>query len=190
MEKTAKQESKIEEGFLGQKMIVLSPDRIMDIEDNPLSKNLYATAIGYYPHATSHQRERKFGSEQYILLYCVSGKGWIKVNDEEFTLTANTYFILCKNAPHSYGSSLKDPWSIYWMHFTGETADFLYDRYTHGINSIPYDKATTAVFDQIFHLLEGYLGTREIELIYIKLLQFFSSFVYVSTSPGTDLQDT
>ncbi|WP_207424362.1 AraC family transcriptional regulator [Desertivirga brevis] len=182
MELKAKQENKIEEGFPGQQMIVLSPDRVLAIQQNPLGKTLHPTAVGHYPHAAFHQRERKTGCDQYILLYCTNGKGWIKIDEQEFTLTANTYFILCKNIPHSYGSSLREPWSIYWVHFTGSTADLLYERYTSELKSIPYDASLINVYHQVFHLLENDLGTREIDLLYVKLLQFLSSFIYFTSS--------
>jgi len=183
MDNTPTYRNKIEDGFIGQKMIVLSPDRITRIEESILGKSLYPSAIGYYPHALFHERHRKTGSEQYILLYCVSGKGWIRINNEEFILSAHSYYILEKNIPHSYGSSLKEPWSIYWVHFTGEMADMLYERFATSVNTppaIPYDPANINTFNQIFNLSENYLGAREIELLYIRLLQFLSVFVYTN----------
>lgn len=189
MDQNTRQENKIEEGFPGQQMIVLSPDRILAIGQNLLCKTLHPTAIGYYPHAAFHQRERKTGCGQYILLYCTNGKGWISVDGEEFTLTANTYFILRKNTPHRYGSSSKEPWSIYWLHFTGATADLLYQRYGTGIKPIPYDAGTVNVFNQVFNLLENDLGRREMELLYIKLLQFLSSFIYFATPAESEVED-
>ena len=182
MDNRPKQSQKIEEGFPGQKMIVLSPDRISRIEENSLSGNLYPTAIGYYPHASFHERNRKSGTEQYILLYCTSGEGWIELNGEKFVLTANTYFILPRQTPHSYGSSQKDPWSIYWIHFTGVTADLLYSRFSplpKSSPSIPYDADNINLFNTIFSLLENELNVREMELLYIRLLQFLALFVYV-----------
>ncbi|PTQ96645.1 AraC family transcriptional regulator [Mucilaginibacter yixingensis] len=181
MDNRTKYIEKVKEGFVGQKMIVLSPDRLLRIEENLFSKNLYPTAIGYYPHAAFHERQRSQGSEQYILLYCVGGKGWIKVSGKELEITANTYYILPKEEAHSYGSSQHDPWSIYWVHFTGPHADLLYARFLTTIKpvpSIPYNKLNVELFNSMFQLLENDLNTRELELLYIKLIQFLGIFVY------------
>lgn len=175
-------QSKIEEGFLGQKMIVLPPDKKRRVMNNILSKNLYPTAIGYYPHASYHDRERKTGCEQYILLYCIDGKGWIEMEGHTHILSANTYFIVPKDVPHHYGSSQKEPWSIYWLHFTGEHAQLFYSRYaenTHATEAyIAYDENRIEAFNQLFSAMETDFPKQVTDFIYIKLLQFISSFIY------------
>lgn len=193
MDKNTKHEKKIREGFPGQKMLVLSPDHVRKMERNPLAKNLYPTAIGHYPNASSHERDRKFGAAQYILLYCVSGKGWLKINREEFILTPNTYYIIPKHTAHRYGSSQKDPWSIYWVHFTGETADLLYARFADNMLSsalsIPYDDRNIHLFDAIFAILGNDLNESEIEVLYIKLIQFLSLFAYPEKAIVKETED-
>ncbi len=192
MDNSTNEPAKIAEGFIGQAMLVLPPDRQRAILANALSKNFYATAMGYYPHASHHDRERPNGSSQYILLYCVGGKGWIRLNDTEYQLIPNTYIILPKNIPHHYGSSLKEPWSIYWLHFTGKQADLLYLRYTvtggGGPQNIPYRENRIELFQQIIEALENDLGNAEMELAYLKLLQFVGSFIYAdnATAEGTE----
>ncbi|MFD2164395.1 AraC family transcriptional regulator [Paradesertivirga mongoliensis] len=183
----------IQEGFLGQRMTVFSPDRLARIEENVFAKSLYPTAIGYYPNASFHERHRKGGSEQYILLYCVGGKGWIKLDgEEEFILTPNTYYILPKNIAHSYGSSLDDPWSIYWVHFSGSAADLLYERFISKLNilpTIPYDPVNVSAFDQLFNLSESDLDAQEIEILHIRLLQFISAFIYTGSRTSDENED-
>lgn len=173
---------KVKEGFVGQKMIVLPPDIKKAVTKNPLIKGLYLTAIGYYPRAVYHDRERKTGSPQYILLYCVDGKGYINVGEGKYDLQPNSYFIVPKGIPHHYGTSHSDPWSIYWVHFTGDHADILYSRYSRKtdpeVQAIPYDEQRIELFNLIFSILESSYSLRSIELINIKLLQFLSSFIY------------
>jgi AraC family transcriptional regulator of arabinose operon len=173
---------KIEEGFVGQKMIVLPPDRKKLIIKNPLSRYLYPTAIGFYPNASYHDRERKDGSEQYILLYCIDGKGWIKIENEEHILSPNTVFIIPKNIPHHYGSSQKEPWSIYWVHFSGEQAELLYARYAaltgKTVSDVAFTESRIELFDKLVVSLEDDFTGVELETIYIKLLQFIASFIY------------
>ena len=86
---------------------------------NNITSAMHITHIGYYPKAKHHFRERIDGSDQNILIYCESGKGWIKYNNEKITIRRNQACILPRKEYHSYGSDLSDPWNIYWMHFNG-----------------------------------------------------------------------
>lgn len=173
---------KIEEGFVGQQMIVLPPDNKKKITTNKLSRNLYPTAIGFYPHASYHDRERPKGSPQYILLYCTDGQGWIEIKGETKSFTPNTYFIIPKNVRHHYGSSQNDPWSIYWIHFTGEHADLFYDRCVENdggnVIQIAYDENRIQTFMQLFSLLGNDLTPQSVEIIYLKLQQVLASIIY------------
>ncbi|MDB4918565.1 AraC family transcriptional regulator [Mucilaginibacter sp.] len=182
MDNLTEDRKKIKEGFLGQQMIVLPPDIKRDVAKNVLIKSLYLTDIGYYPRAINHDRERKCGSQQYILLYCIDGKGYIKLGKAEYQLTPNTYFIIPKGMPHRYKTSHADPWSIFWIHFTGEHAEALCSRYfiDHQpvIKSIPYDQQRIELFNLIYSILENSFSLRNVELTNIKLLQFLSSFIY------------
>lgn len=173
---------KIKEGFLGQQMIVLPPDAKKVVTKNQLTRRLYLTAIGYYPKAIYHDRERKTGSQQYIFLYCTEGKGYVQISKRQYELIPNTYIIIPKNIAHHYRTSETDPWSIYWIHFTGDDADLLYSRYTRDtepeVLTIAYDEQRIELFSLMLSLLENSYSTRNMELTNIKLLQFLSSFIY------------
>lgn len=172
---------KIKEGFLGQKMIVLPPNVKKQVAKNNLIKRFYLTAIGYYPHAIFHDRERKLGSNQYILLYCTEGRGNIYLQGKNIEVEPNTFFIIPKNVAHHYKSSPQDPWTIYWVHFVGEYADYLYSAYMEkktDLLSIPYDELRIQNFENIFNLLDNSFKIRDLEIINIKLLEFISAFIY------------
>ena len=173
---------KIKEGFIGQRMIVLPPNVKKQVVKNELIKRCYLTAVGFYPRAVNHDRERKTGSPQYILLYCVEGTGYIHIQGVEIILTPNSYFIIPKNVSHHYRSSIENPWSIYWVHFMGESADLLYRRFVEqnqpGKVVIPYEEKRIFAFNEIYDLAENSFDTREIEICNIKLLDFISSFIF------------
>ena len=103
---------KIKAGFLGQTMVVLDNDKKRTLLTNSFYQNLFPEAIGYFPNAKHHNRSRKNGINEYILLYCLAGEGWIKINGKTIQLTPNTGFIIPENTGHKYGSSFKDAWSI------------------------------------------------------------------------------
>ena len=80
------------------------------------------TDIGYFPHAEGHYRERREPIGEHVLIYCMDGAGWYQVGEHKYNVRANQFFILPPNQPHVYAADKELPWTIYWIHFTGEHA--------------------------------------------------------------------
>ncbi len=173
---------KKKEGFLGQQMIVLPPDSLKEIVNNSLIQNLYFTAIGFYPHAEYHDRKREFGSDEYILLYCTEGEGKVRVENHKFKLKPNHFIIIPPQAAHHYKSSIENPWSIYWVDFTGKNASIIYDRYLQerksAVNFLAYEEQRVKIFMEIIQLLEYSFDKKSLEFANINHLYFLSSFAY------------
>ncbi|HJH71518.1 MAG TPA: AraC family transcriptional regulator [Bacteroidaceae bacterium] len=115
---------RIKEGFKGERYIFLPFPIIKMLKNNPITKDLYLTCIGYFPHALYHHIIRTSGCDEYILIYCVKGSGWCKIANNIYDISENQYIIIPRNISHSYGSSNNDPWTIYWVHFNGSKASF------------------------------------------------------------------
>jgi AraC family transcriptional regulator of arabinose operon len=184
---------KVKEGFIGQRMIVVPPDVKRSVGKNELINDFSLTAIGYYPHASFHDRERKLGTNQYILLYCTEGKGLIELESQKISISPNTFFIIPKNVPHHYKSSVQDPWTIYWVHFKGKKADVIYTRYlnrtvTDGL-TIPYTLNRVQSFNEIYQLLEHSYHPLVMEIVNVKLLEFIASFIYYEQINPAVLED-
>lgn len=175
---------KIKEGFIGQTMVVLAEEQKIKIAHHPFLQNLFTDAIGYFPNAKYHNRSRKNGIEEYILLYCLQGEGWIKIHGKIIKITPNTGYIIPKNTPHKYGSSDKEAWSIYWIHFSGTYATTFYERFCNNKESavnIVYDENRLEVLKEIISLLEDNHSDERVELVHFKLMTFLSSLCYVAT---------
>lgn len=108
------------DGFRGERSVVMSPMVVETAEHDELASSLYVTDIGYYPNATNHYRERKRGIGEYVLIYCVDGNGWCRVDGREYRIAKNQFSILPAGRPHEYGAA--EWWTIYWVHFRGEHA--------------------------------------------------------------------
>ena len=93
------------------------------ISGNSLYKMIYVTDVGYYPKAASHYVERKKGSPENIIVYCSTGSGWYENSFGLFKVYPNQFFILPNNQSHRYGSDSDDPWSIYWIFFSGKISE-------------------------------------------------------------------
>ncbi|MET1057793.1 MAG: AraC family transcriptional regulator [Pedobacter sp.] len=180
--RTPDNKKSVKEGFVGQQMIVLPPNIKRKISGTPLTKNFYLTAIGYYPRAFYHERERKSGSAQYILIYCTEGGGVIYLNGIPYELYPNSYFIIPKNTPHRYHSNESNPWSIYWVHFMGDLSESIYGRSLENaepsVHPIPYDENRIKLFEQIYSIVEHGLNEKEMEIMNFNMLHFISSLIY------------
>ena len=61
---------KVAEGFKGEKAIV-TPYNIRNLQrENNITKQLFVSHIGYYPHAENHFREREKGTNENVFIYC------------------------------------------------------------------------------------------------------------------------
>lgn len=146
---------KKKDGFTGERVCILPVNIRSAVQKNVLCKNLYLTDIGYYPKAMYHDRERVSGCKQYILIYCLHGEGWFSVYEKTHHVRANQFFILPKDITHKYGADTNNPWTIYWVHFTGEIAND-YSLYLTGKRSsgpmIVFPSAErNLLFDEIIH---------------------------------------
>ncbi|NIG57551.1 AraC family transcriptional regulator [Chitinophaga sp. Cy-1792] len=114
------------EGFQGQRMIVLPRNLLTaHCEQHPIMSALYITDIGYYPKARFHHRKRPQGAEQHILIYCTEGKGQVTIGGNSHVIRAGDCFLLPRNLDHEYRADIRDPWTIYWVHFLGTSTDSL-----------------------------------------------------------------
>lgn len=175
---------KKEDGFPGQISFVI-PDRILAlVKDNPLIDDLYITDIGYYPHAKHHFRERPSGSAQFILIYCVEGKGEIRLNGNLYSVPADHFFIIPAGMPHAYHSDEQDPWSIYWIHFSGQKSG-IYSRFSCQPLAIEQSKTSRIservdLFSEIFRNLDRGFGIETLEYVNLCLPHLLASFTHLS----------
>lgn len=115
---------RLREGFRGQILYVIPRTILQQLAAHPLLHAVLATDIGWYPHARYHYCDRPNGAPENILIYCMEGAGWYEIGGVRQTLAANEAVILPAMAPHLYGAAERDPWSIYWVHFTGIEGDY------------------------------------------------------------------
>ncbi|MWV47223.1 helix-turn-helix domain-containing protein [Paenibacillus sp. HJL G12] len=143
------------DGFQSEKLIVL-PDHIMkEASEHPLVRPLYVTDTGYFPRALHHYRERPAGSEAYIMIYCMEGEGWYRLNGgRKQEVLQGQAVVIPAHTPHEYASSEEHPWSIYWWHMKGEHVQAFFEGFGSdaGPVSLPLEKARQ--LGELFH--EGY----------------------------------
>lgn len=106
---------------------------------HPLTKSLYLNGMGLYIRAQGHTMARS-EHEDNLFMFCSEGEGFVKVQDEHFSVSAGDMICLPKGVTHQYGSSEHKPWTLYWVHFDGEHAQ---DYWQH--MNIPSNQVVVSV---------------------------------------------
>jgi AraC-like DNA-binding protein len=95
---------------------------------HPLVRSVYPTDIGWFPTAAHHYRNRPHGAGQDHLMMCVGGHGYASIDGREAHLHAGELLVIPRETRHTYWAADDEPWSIYWVHFLGDEADYFVDR--------------------------------------------------------------
>jgi AraC-like DNA-binding protein len=176
---------KKKEGFQGQRAIVIPPPILASVcESNPIVKQLYVTDIGYYPNALHHHRHRPRGSAQNILIYCVSGKGWVKIGKEVHPVSAGKYALLPAHVPHEYKAEEDHPWTIYWVHFQGDNSKNYINLFSQKngqpVSSISFQQNRISLFEEIYSTLERGYSTDNVCYANMSLQYFLATCCFDS----------
>jgi AraC family transcriptional regulator, arabinose operon regulatory protein len=181
------------DGFEGQKLIVIPKKIISDfLTKDPVTRQIYITDIGYYPKALFHYAERLNGISQHIIIYCLEGYGWIEINKKRITLSPSQFVAIPAHTPHRYGADEKNPWTIYWIHFKGETAGFIANLIMKNSDNykpqLTFSEDRIKLFDEIYLDLEN--GYSDDTLRYVNMIfyHFLSSLIYEEKFNRTETQ--
>jgi AraC-like DNA-binding protein len=173
---------KKKEGFQGQKAIVI-PRQVINSKcvKNEMINTLYITDIGYYPKARFHYMERGHGADQYILIYCHDGKGEVVIHQKEYKMETDDFIIIPIGTPHSYTADERDPWSIYWVHFKGTTANRVaasMEKHNGLKGFIRFKEKIIELFNEMYTQLEKGYSNDNLVCANMCLWHFFSTFLF------------
>ncbi|MFV0269531.1 MAG: AraC family transcriptional regulator [Draconibacterium sp.] len=174
-----------EDRFFGDRSVVLSKNQLEYVKRNTRLGQLYFSDIGFYPNAKNHFRQRKNGIGEHILIYCVDGFGTIDVDNQAFSITPNSFFVIPAELPHSYWSFAQAPWSIYWVHFGGKRSS-AFEDYFGKINALPHSSDSRTddrirLFNEILTVMESGFINENMEYSNLCLNGLLASFFYVNT---------
>ena len=128
------------------------------VSQHPLCKNLFLTEIGFEGDTAFLPFKKHTAGNHYLLIYVAKGEGWYAVRDKTFPVTENDFFVLSHEFAMRMGSSIENPWSIYWAYFSGTQAPSIV-LHLMGRNNFAPRKAKPLVgriaqFNDILHHLE------------------------------------
>lgn len=155
---------------------------------------IYVTDMGNYPKAASHYVERTKGSPENIIFYCASGSGWYETEMGFFRVSSNQFFVLPSNRKHRYGADSDDPWTIYWIMFSGKFsrgilgADVV--RHLFKPHTLLHPQKFLDLFEDMFETLsEGYT-INNLLLSNMNLWSIFMLLIHQKTEKNKKLRDT
>ena len=108
------------DGFPGQRLHVLPVPLVAEASRRVPTSHMLVTDAGYFPHAAQHGRVRRTGVDQAIVILCADGAGWCELNGVRHEISAGEVLLIPPGRPHRYYADAGRPWSIWWLHVTGE----------------------------------------------------------------------
>jgi AraC family transcriptional regulator, arabinose operon regulatory protein len=154
------------------------------VQSNTMLNQLYVCSLGYYPNARGHYTYRKKGLPENFLFYCVDGAGWYQIGDKRSEVGPNQFFILPQNVEHAYASAEDNPWTIYWIHFGGESLSRFNELHAVQKHFKPfYIKSSgeiISMFARMYKALELGYSTDNLIFANLCLPHFLSLFIYNS----------
>lgn len=112
-------------GFAGERITVLPRLRVEEALGHPVTSRLLVTDSGYFPKAADHARSRPRGAREAIVIVCVDGLGWCRVDGTEHRVRPGQAIAIPPRTAHQYGASPEDPWTVWWMHVLGADVEDL-----------------------------------------------------------------
>ena len=125
----------IPDGFPDQRMVVLPRPVVAAALAAPGTRTLTVSDIGYFPAARHHGRHRSTPIDESVLLICTAGSGWCQTPQGRWDVRPAQGVILPAGRPHSYASTIDDPWTLWWIHAAGVAVDDLLT--TSGVVDLP-----------------------------------------------------
>ncbi len=144
------------DGFENQIMLVIPPELYFNADN--LTKQLYITAIGYFPKAEDHLVKRSGGCDSNILIICTGGSGWFENDGLRYEIKSGEAVIIPEDSPHRYGSADGQWWEIFWLHYHGRLAADVSSRISNSQLSSPFPLSpgddSRRLFSEICSLLQ------------------------------------
>jgi AraC family transcriptional regulator of arabinose operon len=108
----------------------------------------------------------------------------IRLNEIAHELVADHFFIVPAGRTHSYHSEEKDPWSIYWIHFSGSKSS-IFNRYAGeaiAIERVASSRISDRIdlFSEIFRNLDRGFSVETLEYVNLCLPHLLASFTHLS----------
>ena len=176
------------DGFQGEICLIVPPTVVEVNNLSPISKNYFITDIGYYPKAQHHYCQRVEGCEQHILIHCIDGKGTIMFRNQVYRVRAGEFIVIPRKFAHTYHADQDDPWTIYWLHFGGQSSDdvarAILNTLDNERNRLNFAEEQRQQFERIYSLLCQGFSRQIMESVSLILPAFLHNYIFPGMTSG------
>lgn len=117
------------------------------LQKDKLFKGLFYSTVGCFIYAKDHFLIRE-EPDFYMIIVCTAGEGFYMVDDRKYIIKQGDIFFCFPHIYTSYGSSIENPWTIYWVHFNGDTVKELLDKHDiTKVSSVFTIKSSSKIID-------------------------------------------
>ena len=99
---------------------------VSQLRGHSLARGLYPIGLGYYKQAFNHTMLRRT-HDDYLMIYCLDGQGELTLDHQSYEVKAGDIIFLPRGVAHAYKASDITPWTIYWIHFSGDQSEEFID---------------------------------------------------------------
>jgi AraC family transcriptional regulator, arabinose operon regulatory protein len=89
----------------------------------PVVQDLHLVSLGSFPAAAHHYLHRPKGLPEAILIHCLRGRGWCRLDGKKWPLDEGKAIFIPPGQPHAYAADEHQPWTIHWLHIAGKRVD-------------------------------------------------------------------
>lgn len=145
-----------QEGFPGERLVVVPRPVVAMAMNQPLLKHLLPTDAGFYPKAKGHKCTREKGCPETVFIYCARGNGWCDLAGRRHEVLKDQLLVIPAAIPHAYGAARNDPWTIHWFHAIGDNVPYYLEKLeVNGSKPVVRLGGNVQIFSLFEEVLEG-----------------------------------
>ena len=110
------------DGFPGERLVIVPASVVKRARKIPVCGNICVTHTGRHDRVLGHYVSRPRGFQQHGLLFCLDGKGIVRIGKSKWRMQRGHGIILPPGIAHQYAADPRDPWSVFWFLFDGGMA--------------------------------------------------------------------
>ncbi|WP_114418602.1 AraC family transcriptional regulator [Marinospirillum perlucidum] len=100
------------------------PQRLVQLlQKHPLTRDIYPLSFGHYRRARGHRMHRDRHDDE-LLIYCTEGEAVLTTGNQKIQVEAGDLLLLPSGEAHRYATPDANPWTIYWIHYSGPLAPY------------------------------------------------------------------
>lgn len=177
-----------EDGFGGQRIVVLPRAVTAQALREPLFAGLLPTDVGWYPAARGHRRERPAGAAEFIFMHCLAGAGRVEVGGASHAVSAGELVAIPAGAPHAYAADAERPWTLRWFHLAGRDLPGLIAALGLSVaapkRALADDATFADLFDEALGTLEAGYATAHLLRASRALAHYLARAVWLARHPA------